>query len=323
MNLVVSHWSANAVVISVCAAVAAVHVAGMHLIAAQGRPHGLGRPPGAAAQAAAFHAGLAGVVVALLSPVAYWAQTYIWIRSVQDLLLAFAAPGLIVLGAPWLVLARGARRGSGRDRAGQPAPARPEPGTAPRRAPAPRAAVGADAGPAAERRGRIWLTLPVGVTTAFNLAWWGWHVPALYDAAVGNGVVYAAEVVTYLGLGMAFWLQLIGSRPLAPRFTPIRRVMLVAGTLTSSSVLAMVLIFGSGPLYPAYLGTGHRVLGVVADQQVGGAILWAALLPPFFITAVALLARWLKEEESEALAAGFDRLLRPRTRGWPSRPGLR
>jgi putative membrane protein len=312
MNLVVSHWSANAVVLAACAAVAAAHLAGTRAAAAETRRQRQRRRAGAAAEAAAFYCGLLAVVLALVSPVGYWAQKYIWVRSVQDLLLAVAAPALIVLGAPWLVLARGIPRGLSRHRAGELAPDLTPPARPPT---APDADTGAGS--------RVWLSLPLAVTAAFNAAWWAWHVPALYDAALRYPVVYAAEVSVYLGLGVAFWLQLAGSRPFTPRFTPLRRVTLVVGTLTSSTVLAMVLIFTSRLLYPAYLGAGHHVLGVVADQQIGGAVLWAASLPPFVIMTVALILRWLNEEESGALTAGFDRLLRPPPSAWPSRPGHR
>jgi putative membrane protein len=306
MNLAVSHWSANTVVIVACAAVVVVHLAGMRVIAV-----GAGRrwPIGVTTEAVAFYLGVAVVVIALLSPVGYWAQKFIWIRSVQDLLLAVAAPGLIVLGAPWLALAAGLRRSPGQ--VGEsPAAAEHE-----RRSPA------SSAPPAAA--GRYWPARPVAVAVGFNLAWWGWHMPAPYDAALRYPGVYAAEVVVYLGLGVAFWLQLIGSGPFTPLLRPLRRLALVIGTAASTTVLAMVLVFGSGLLYSAYLGAGHHVLGVVADQQVGGAVLWAAGLPPLTIVAIALLFTWLGEEESDSLTAGFDRLLKPPKSAWPSRPGLR
>jgi cytochrome c oxidase assembly factor CtaG len=85
----------------------------------------------------------------------------------------------------------------------------------------------------------------------------------------------------------------------------------------------MVLGFGANVIYPAYGGAGHHVLTVVADQQVGGAILWVLVLPSYIIAGVALLVRWLNEEESEAVALGFDRLLQPPKSAWPSRTGLR
>jgi len=136
-------------------------------------------------------------------------------------------------------------------------------------------------------------------------------------------VVYAAELVSYLVLGVAFWLQLIGSRPVSPVLAPLRRLALLIGTVIVSTVLGMVLVFGAGLVYPGYAGAGHRVLSVVYDQQTGGAVLWMLVLPTYVTVGVALLIRWLKDEEDQALASGLDRLLKPAKPAWPSRPGLR
>ena len=165
--------------------------------------------------------------------------------------------------------------------------------------------------------------LAVGTVVAFNVAWCGWHLPPLYDGALRYPVVYAAEVVSYLGLGMAFWLQLIGSRPLSPVLPPLRRVMLLAATVVVGTLLGMVLVFGYGVAYPSYIGAGHHVLSVVYDQQTGGAELWVLVLPVYVTAGVALLIRWLNDEEAQALASGLDRLLKPAKPAWPSRPGLR
>jgi cytochrome c oxidase assembly factor CtaG len=292
MSMVLLHWSANPVVLAAVTVVAALHLSGMRAtLAAAKRPH-----QAVVVQAAAFYCGLAAVVIALLSPVAYSAQKYIWVRSMQDVLLAVVAPGLIVLGGPWLALRHGAA-----------ALGRPSPAT-----------TGSPAPPA--RSSMAW---PGIVTVAFNIGWIGWHLPGPYDAALRHPAASAAEVVTYLGLGIAFWLQLIGSGSLTPRLAPLPRVTLVAATATCSAVLAMVLMFGAGRLYPAYAGTAHRVLGIVADQQLSGAVLLALALPPFVITAIALCIRWLAAEESGALDAGFDSLLRPSASAWPSWPGYR
>jgi cytochrome c oxidase assembly factor CtaG len=315
MNMVVSHWSANVAVIAACLVIAAVHLAGLRALARDARRDGGALlagpglaspgPAGPGREVIAFYAGLAVAALALVSPLGYWSGEFIWVRSLQDILLAVVAPPLIVLGAPWLPLRRGLelalRRGPG-----LAVPAAPAPGTVAKRS-APR-----------------WLSWPVAVTAAFTVVWCGWHVPALYDAALRHPVVYAAEVVSYLGVGVAFWLQLIGSRPLTPRFPPLLRVMLIAGTVVTSTILGMVLGFGANVIYPAYQLVGHHhLLTVVADQQVGGAELWVLVLPSYIIAGVALLVRWLNDEESEALALGFDRLLRPPKSAWPSRTGPR
>jgi len=300
MNVVVSHWSANAAVWAVAAVVVAVHLRGLRGTVAGARQGG-NVPPGLGREAAAFYTGLAVVLLALVSPLAYWSARYIWVRSVQDLLLATVAPAFLVLGAPWLVLRRGLPFRF---------PARPGAGGAPgARAPGARAA---------RRARRAALTI-----IAFNVAWCGWHLPPLYDGALGRPAVYAAEVLCYLGLGTAFWLVLIGSRPVSPALPPLRRVMWLAGTIIVGTVLGMVLVFGYGLAYPAYLGPGHHVLSVVYDQQAGGAVLWVLALPVYITAGVALLIKWLNDEEAQALAAGFDRLLKPAKHAWPSRPGLR
>ena len=294
MNVVVSHWSANAAVLAVVAVVMAVHARGLRGVVTDARRQGEDLPRGLGREATAFYGGLLVVILALLSPVAYWSAHDIWDRSLQDVLLANVAPVFLVLGAPWLVLRRGL-------------PLRRP--WAPDAEPGPR--------PAAQVR------RTVGTVIAFNVVWCGWHLPVLYDAALRHPVVYAAQVVSYLGLGMAFWLQLIGSRPLSPVLTPLRRVALVGASVVVSTLLGMVLVFGYGLAYPAYAGPGQHVLSVVYDQQAGGAVLWVLVLPVYVTAGVALLIQWLNDEEAQALTSGLDRLLKPAKPAWPSRPGLR
>lgn len=302
MNIFLSHWSANPVVLAACGIVAVTYLLGS--LAVAGRRTGP-RSAGSAAHAAAFYSGLLVIVVALVSPVAYWAERYIWIRSLQDVLLAFGAPSLIVLAAPWLALRRGAdvwlrRAASATERPDTPG-------------------AGRDSAPS----GWSWTAWPVVVTVVFNVCWLGWHLPGAYDAARLYPAVQAAEVISYLGLGIVFWLQIFGSAPFTPRFAPLPRLALAMATFVCVSLLSMVLIFGSAVLYPGYRGTAHRVISIVTDQQVGGALMWAVALVPFGIAVIALCIRWLAADESEALDADFDRLLGRPPSGWPSRPGYR
>lgn len=315
MNMFVSHWSANAVVLAVAAVVVVAHLLGMRALRAEDVRAGRARPADVRRQAVAFYAGVITVVLALVSPVGYWSQVHIWVRSVQDLLLIQVGPALIVLGAPWLALARGAGI-----RQGRPGPAKQEPAGA---SGSQAAVPAATPRPGWSGRRSSLLTWPVGATIAVNAALWIWHLPVLYDAAVRSAWIYAAEVVVYLGLGVAFWLQLIGSAPLTPRFAPLKRVILVAGTVVSGTLLGGVLGFSNGLSYRAYLVPDHGLARALSDQQVGGAVLWVLAMPTLVITGVALLNRWLKEEESDALTAGLDRLLKQPTSAWPSGPGLR
>jgi putative membrane protein len=300
MDILVSHWSAN-----LLAVVGYLAAAGGHLLSIR-----IG-PPAAATgdrrrhafrEAACCQAGLLVALLAVVSPVGYWAQHYMWVRSVQDLLLANVAVALIVLGAPGPAL----RHGLARLRRRLPGRARPAPAAA---APPPITAG--------------WPRRPLLVVAAFNLAWVGWHLPVLYDAALAHSWVYAAEIVSYLALGVAFWRQLIGAGPAAPRLAPLRRVVVLTGTVVVGTVLGMFLVFGSTVVYTGYITAHHAGYAVLADQQTAGAVLWVLILPAYTIAAVAFGLRWLDDEESEAFASGLDRLLKPAKPAWPSRPGVR
>src|SRR5215469_11119131 len=285
-----SYWSANVAVLAVYAVVAVTHLLGMRDAATGARRRGRSLAPGLLAQAVIFQIGLLMVLLALVSPMGYWSHQLIWVRNLQDVVLAVMAPALIVLGAPWLPLARGAGLGRRGHHDGESA-----------------AAGDGEAGGGSPPPG--WRALPILVTVLFCVTWWVWHLPGPFDAALRSPAIYAAEVVTYLAVGIGFWLQLI-------------RVPLVVAAAASGTVLGLIRAYGPGVAYPAYLGLGHSVSSVVSSQQAGGAILWVFPLIPFSIVAVALAVRWLEDEESGATEADFDRLLKHKS-AWPSRPGLR
>ena len=293
MSPVLAHWSAVWPAAAIYLAVAGAHLAGT----LRGGPGGADGRRAVIGKAALFQGGLLLALLAIVSPLRYWSGIYIWVRAVQDLVLAIVAPGLIVVGAPWPALARFV----GRRQIGQQV---------------------LD-GPAAGQRRPWWLRWPLATVVAFNVIWLGWHLPALFDTVPASAAAAALEYVLYLGAGVLFWLQLIGSRPWTPVAPPMRRIALLVGTVAADTILGMVLVFGSGVFYRYYGNSSHHVMTLVDDQQLAGAVLWMGVLPPMITAALAVLIRWLNDEESADLSAGIDRLLTQRSSAWPSRPRFR
>ncbi len=298
-----SHWSANLAALAAYLVVGAIHLLGVRDTATSARRHGRSLPPEVLAQTVSFQVGLLLALLAVASPMGYWSYRFIWVRNLQDVMLAIVAPALIVLGAPWQPL----RRGLGR-RGQHPAEGA---GTS---------TGGWRAGAASAQAG--WRAGPVLAAAVFCVTWWIWHLPGPFDAALHSSALYAVEVVSYLAIGILLWLPLLGTRPLAPAMAPMRTAALVVAVAAATTVLGMMRTFSPAVAYPAYLGPGHRLLSVVSDQQLGGGVLWVIPLVPFSILMVALVFRWLKDEESGATDADLDRLLRHKS-AWPSRPSLR
>jgi putative membrane protein len=293
VTAVFTHWSASWPALASYLVLAVAHLVGLQRLAAVGLSRQLRR------EALLFQGGLLLALLALVSPVGYWSGIYLFVRALQFIAFAVVATGLMVLGAPWrplrlAVAPRGVRAGQD-EGADVPRSARP-----------------------------IWLLRwPVAAVVAANVVWLAWQFPALLDGAERSSAVALAYHATCLAAGMVFWMQLVGSGSLSPVAPPIRRVALVVASVGTTTILGMVLVFGSGVLYPAFANRWHYGMTVLDDQQLSGAVFWMGMLLPLITVAVALMMRWMSDEESAELSAGLDRLLTPRKNAWSARPGIR
>jgi len=194
-----------------------------------------------------LYAGLAVALIAVESPINYWADEYFFVHMIQHLLLMFAAPTLIVAGAPWQPLL-----------AALPAAARGGTWTRPLRA----------AGG--------WLVRPWVSIATFNVVMIAWHVPALLDLSVRDDAVkiWLAHT-TYLAAGLLFWLQFIGSPPFRRRMPLPSQALALVATNVIMWLLAMAMgILTTASWYSVYNHVPGVTLPAFADQQIGAGILW-------------------------------------------------
>jgi len=215
-------------------------------------------------------AGVALIAVAVLPPVETLARRYLFVGAVQFCLFSLAGPALIVLGAPWslLRLSREPGRTGGR------------PGLADRLA--------------AGRRSR-----PSFVRAAGFLAWWVasclcWRLPPVLDALARYPALSLAELATLVLAGVGLWLELVNSRPLAPRLTRPRRAAIAALAMWSMWVIAYVLGLARGSVVHGYDGAGSS-LPTVVDQEITAFVLWLAAACCFVPVIFVSLLTWLRD----------------------------
>jgi putative membrane protein len=252
VTLLFTHWSVDPFDLFALLAVVVYTVGHRRRIAAlrrAGRPVGLWQW-----RAVAFGAGIGVLVLAIDSPLDYWSDNYLFAHMIQHILLAFTAPPLLVLAAPWLDLRRGL-----------PAPVRRIFARAVqtvRRRPALRGTAAVLGGP--------WLAV-----LAFNAAMVFWHLPGPFDLALRNQTVHIwLEHGSFFGLGLLLWLQILDSPPFHPRLQPLGRVSITLFTNAVMVGVSITLVLFSHDLYPAYAHVPHLLFSQYSDQQVAGSALW-------------------------------------------------
>ncbi len=227
---------------------------------------------------ASYIAGLTALVLALASPLDPLADRALLPHMAQHLLLVMVAPPLILLARPVPVALWGLPRSIGR---------------AVGRHLAPRATVG---------RGVRAVGAPAAAWIVLATVTIGWHEPRLYDLALENGWVHDLEHVSMLAAGIAYWAAVVGAAPLPDGLaTPFRRALFLLSAVPIPMGVGLAIAFAPAPLYAHYVAEANPWgLGVMADQALGGALMWIGGGMMLVLAALAYVA---------SAIAGDDRLL--------------
>lgn len=128
------------------------------------------------------------------------------------------------------------------------------------------------------------------------LAFWLWHAPGLYAAALSSTALYWLMQVTLLGTAAGFWAALRR----AP--APAGIAALLASTV-QMGLLGALITFAGTPLYaPHAATTAPWGLSALEDQQLAGLIMWAPSAGLYLASAMFLVHRWFAREERELAA---------------------
>jgi putative membrane protein len=125
---------------------------------------------------------------------------------------------------------------------------------------------------------------------------WFWHLPAAYDFALGNMGIYWVMQASLLGTSVVFWRSV-----LHPGQAIGTALLGVFGAYLQMALLGALLTFAPSQLYAIHaFAPFNWGMTPLADQQLGGLIMWVPGGLPFFVIG-ALLARrgWLAMGEAK------------------------
>ena len=279
-----TQWSFDPFVI-VVAVVVVWHEVGLAHLARRSRH---ARPVERRRRTFFFYGGLAVLMLAVVSPIDYWADDYFFAHMIEHILIMFFAPVLIVAGAPWLPLVH-ALPVAVRRRVGQSV------------------LLGSWARPL-RALGRF-VTNGVFAVVLFNVVMVAWHLPAAFDAAENNQNIHIWLMhASFFVSGVLFWLQIIPSYPIKPKLTAVGKIGALVVTNVVMFVLAMALsIFSSSSWYSVYNHIPGVSLSPFADQQIGAGILW--ICGDFWALPALIWVIHQAVEEEGSASALVDRLL--------------
>jgi cytochrome c oxidase assembly factor CtaG len=219
--------------------------------------------------------GLGTLLVALVSPLDGLGESLFVAHMVQHLLLILVAAPLLAMGAPLRVWAWALPRAGRMELR--------------RHAPWVRAPV-------------RWLDHPAVAWTLHVVALWLWHLPVLYDLAVRQPWVHAAEHASFLVTGVLFWWVIL------PRGGALRHahgvaILYLFTFSLQSGVLGAFLALSRRAAYGAHAyTTAAWGLTPAEDQQLAGAVMWVPGSLGYLAAALALFFLWMSAAERRAAA---------------------
>lgn len=217
----------------------------------------------------ALMAGLGTIVVALCSPLDALGHQLLLGHMVQHLLLMAVAPPLLWLGAPVAPMLLGLPR------------------------PLRRTVAGALASGSLRRLAHV-LTDPRVGWVAFVVAFWAWHVPALYDRGLRSDSWHHVQHACFFATALLFWRPVILPWPARSHWPRWAMIPYLALAELQNSALAAILTFSDRVIYPAYEIVPRRWgIAALEDQSIAGVIMWvpgslAFLLPMLWLIVTAI-----------------------------------
>jgi len=222
-----------------------------------------------------FFAAVAGLLLALMSPIDAFSPLLLQMHMIQHLLLMLVVPPVIWLSEPQMPLLFGL--------------------------------------PISVRRFWIrpfyrsasvrvvfgWLVNPLVAWCVFVATTWIWHAPPLYQAALSSNAWHNLEHACFFYSGLVFWWPVIQPYPSAQRYSRWLILPYLFLAAVQGSILSGVFSFADRVYYPQYAMV-PRLWGVTAlnDQAYAGGLMWIVGMLCYLISAACIAVQLVFRDQA-------------------------
>ena len=114
---------------------------------------------------------------------------------------------------------------------------------------------------------------PAVAIVLVNVVLFGWHDPAIYDAALAHPELDALQQLSLFAVSLAFWWSIVEPDGRSPRsLSPLLKLGYILLATIPQTFAGLIFALARHPFYPGYT-SAPEVLGMthLADQQIAGA----------------------------------------------------
>jgi len=213
-------------------------------------------------RAVAFFSGLGFIFLALNGPLHDLSDSQLFsAHMVQHLLLTLVAPPLLLVGTPaWMLR-----------------PLAQIPGVA---------ALGAT------------MTRPLIACSTFNVVFAAWHLPVLYEWALRSHGVHILAHLLFMATAILLWWPVLSPLTDWPRLAPPAQLLYLFLAGIPMGVVAALITLSDDVLYRFYSEAPLKWgLSPLADQRLGGVIMWVPGTLVFLVAMTIVYFRWVGRDE--------------------------
>jgi cytochrome c oxidase assembly factor CtaG len=145
------------------------------------------------------------------------------------------------------------------------------------------------------------LTYPAVAFLLFNVNFWLWHAPSLYNATLSDENLHIFEHLLFLITATLYWWPVFSPvEEGLPRLSLGGQILYIFLGGMPSVALGAGLTF-LPPLYAPYIQQSVRAWGIspAADQQLGGLIMWVPLNIAYIVVVSVLFIRWMQQQDAK------------------------